>query len=60
MSKLTTKSIATLAIYCAIFVILDRISDALNLFAMASGGKLNFGPMPCLYVRIIWDIKMAY
>ena len=48
MSKLTTKTIATLAIYCAIFVILDRISDALNLFAMASGGKLNLGPIALL------------
>ena len=37
-----------MAIYCALFVILDRISDSLNLFKMASGGKLNFGPIALL------------
>ncbi len=37
-----------MAIYCAIFVVLDRVSDALNLFKMASGGKLNFGPIALL------------
>ena len=37
-----------MAIYCALFVVLDRISDTLNLFQMASGGKLNFGPIALL------------
>ncbi|MBQ6492700.1 MAG: energy-coupled thiamine transporter ThiT [Erysipelotrichaceae bacterium] len=48
MKKLTTKTIATMAIYCALFVILDRVSDMLNLFQMPSGGKLNFGPIALL------------
>lgn len=48
MKKLTTKTLAIMAIYCAMFVILDRISDALNLFQMANGGKLNFGPVALL------------
>ena len=48
MKKLNTKTLAMMAIYCAIFVIFDRISDALNLFKMASGGKLNFGPIALL------------
>ena len=47
-NKLDTKTIAIMAIYCALFVILDRVSDALNLFKMASGGKLNFGPIALL------------
>jgi thiamine transporter len=47
-NKITTKTLAIMAIYCAMFVILDRISDALNLFKMASGGKLNFGPIALL------------
>ena len=37
-----------MAIYCALFIIFDRVSDALNLFKMASGGKLNFGPIALL------------
>ena len=48
MKKLTTKTIALMALYCAVFVILDRISDLLNLFQMPSGGKLNFGPIALL------------
>ena len=48
MKKLTTKTLAIMAIYCAVFVILDRVSDALNLFQMANGGKLNFGPVALL------------
>ena len=48
MKKLTTKTLAIIAIYCAMFVILDRVSDALNLFQMANGGKLNFGPVALL------------
>ncbi len=48
MKKIETKTIAMMAIYCAVFVILDRVSDALNLFKMASGGKLNFGPLALL------------
>ena len=47
-NQVTTKTIAIMAIYCALFVILDRVSDALNLFKMASGGKLNFGPLALL------------
>ena len=45
MNKLSNRTIAIMAFYCALFVIFDRISEALNLFAMASGGKLNFGPL---------------
>ena len=37
-----------MAIYCAMFVLLDRISDMLNLFPMPSGGKLNLGPIALL------------
>lgn len=48
MKKFNTKTIAIMALYCALFVVLDRLSDALNLFAMASGGKLNFGPIALL------------
>ena len=48
MKKLTTKTIAIMAIYCAMFVLLDRISDMLNLFQMPSGGKLNLGPIALL------------
>ncbi|MBQ2657701.1 MAG: energy-coupled thiamine transporter ThiT [Erysipelotrichaceae bacterium] len=48
MKKLTTKTLAIMAIYCAMFVILDRVSDALDLFQMANGGKLNFGPVALL------------
>ena len=48
MKKLTTKTLAIMAIYCAVFVILDRVSDALNLFQMANGGKLNLGPVALL------------
>lgn len=48
MKKLSTKTIAMMGLYCALFVILDRISDTLNLFQMADGGKLNFGPVALL------------
>ena len=48
MKKMTTKTIAVMAIYCALFVILDRVSDSLNLFQMTNGGKLNFGPIALL------------
>ncbi|MBO4920227.1 MAG: energy-coupled thiamine transporter ThiT [Erysipelotrichaceae bacterium] len=48
MKKLTTKTLSIMAVYCALFVILDRVSDSLNLFQMASGGKLNFGPIALL------------
>lgn len=48
MKKLTTKTLAIMAVYCAVFVVLDRVSDTLNLFQMASGGKLNFGPIALL------------
>jgi len=48
MKKLTTKTLTIMAIYCAVFVILDRLSDALNLFQMANGGKLNLGPIALL------------
>ncbi len=48
MKKFDTKTLALMAIYCAVFVVLDRVSDALNLFQMASGGKLNFGPIALL------------
>ena len=48
MKKLDTKTLALMAIYCALFVIFDRVSDMLNLFQMASGGKLNFGPIALL------------
>ena len=48
MKKLTTKTLTIMAIYCAVFVILDRLSDALNLSQMANGGKLNLGPIALL------------
>lgn len=48
MKKLTTRTIAIMAMYCALFVILDRVSDMLNLFQMPEGGKLNFGPLALL------------
>ena len=37
-----------MALYCAMFVLLDRLSDMLNLFPMPSGGKLNLGPIALL------------
>ena len=46
--KFSTDTLTIMAIYCALFVVLDRISDTLNLFQMASGGKLNFGPIALL------------
>ena len=48
MKKLTTRTLAMMALYCALFVILDRVSDLLNLFQMPDGGKLNFGPIALL------------
>ena len=48
MKKISTKDLALMAMYCAVFVILDRLSDMFNLFQMASGGKLNFGPIALL------------
>ena len=45
---ISTETLTIMAIYCALFVVLDRISDTLNLFQMASGGKLNFGPIALL------------
>ena len=47
-SNSAVKTIAYMAIYCAVFVVFDRVSDMLNLFKMASGGKLNFGPIALL------------
>ena len=46
--RCATETLTIMAIYCALFVVLDRISDTLNLFQMASGGKLNFGPIALL------------
>ena len=48
MKSIKTKTLAIMALYCAVFVILDRLSDTLNLFQMSSGGKLNFGPIALL------------
>jgi len=48
MKKMSTRTIAIMAMYCALFVVLDRISDMLNLFQMPDGGKLNFGPIALL------------
>ena len=48
MKKMSVKTLSIMAMYCAVFVILDRVSDALNLFPMANGGKLNLGPIALL------------
>ena len=56
MKKLDTKTLTLMAIYCALFVILDRVSDALNLFQMASGGKLNLSPI----VLLICSYHLGY
>jgi len=48
MKRTNTQTLALMALYCALFVVFDRISDMLNLFQMASGGKLNFGPIALL------------
>ncbi len=48
MKKNEARTLAIMSIYCALFIIFDRISEALNLFKMASGGKLNFGPIALL------------
>ncbi len=48
MKRTETKTLALMAMYCALFVVLDRVSDVLNLFKMANGGKLNFGPIALL------------
>ncbi|MCR4633114.1 MAG: energy-coupled thiamine transporter ThiT [Erysipelotrichaceae bacterium] len=48
MKKSETRTLALMAIYCALFVVFDRVSDMLNLFKMANGGKLNFGPIALL------------
>ncbi len=48
MRRSKTSTLALMALYCALFIVFDRLSDALNLFKMASGGKLNFGPIALL------------
>ncbi len=48
MKRSETRALALMAIYCALFVVFDRVSDMLNLFKMANGGKLNFGPIALL------------
>ena len=48
MKNSKTRTLALMALYCALFVVFDRLSDMLNLFRMASGGKLNFGPIALL------------
>ena len=48
MKRSKTSTLALMALYCALFIVFDRLSDTLNLFKMASGGKLNFGPIALL------------
>ena len=44
----TNRTIVYVAMYAALFVLFDRISDMLNIFKMANGGKLNLGPIVLL------------
>lgn len=48
MKKLDIKTMALMALYMALFVVLDRVSDMLNILPMPNGGKLNFGPIALL------------
>lgn len=46
--KLTTRDLVYMALYAAMFVVLDRVTDMFSLFAMSQGGKLNLGTIALL------------
>lgn len=48
MKRSEVRTLALMAMYCALFVVLDRVSDMVHLFEMPSGGKLNLGPIALL------------
>lgn len=48
MKKFTTRDLVFMALYAAMFVVLDRITDAVPMFAMPQGGKLNLGTVALL------------
>lgn len=48
MKRSEVKTLALMAMYCAIFVVLDRVSDLVHLFELPNGGKLNLGPIALL------------
>ena len=48
MKKFTIRDLVYMALYAAMFVVLDRITDMVPLFAMPQGGKLNLGTIALL------------
>ena len=48
MKKFTTKDLIFMAMYAALFVLFDRLTDLVPLFSMPSGGKLNFATVVLL------------
>ena len=48
MKKLSTRDIVYIAMYAALFVALDRLTDMVSLFKMPQGGKLNFATVVLL------------
>ena len=48
MKKLSTRDIVYIAMYAALFVALDRLTDMVSLFKMPQGGKLNFATVALL------------
>ncbi len=48
MKKFSTRDLVFMALYAALFVVLDRITDMVPMFAMPQGGKLNLGSIALL------------
>ena len=48
MKKLNTRDLVYIAMYAAIFVVLDRLTDTVNLFKMPNGGKMNLATVALL------------
>ncbi len=46
--KITTRDLVYMALYAAMFVVLDRITDMVSILAMPQGGKLNLGTIALL------------
>lgn len=44
----TTRDLVFMAMYAAMFVVLDRLTDMVPMFAMPQGGKLNLGTIALL------------
>ena len=46
--KLKTRDLVYMALYAALFVVLDYLTNALNLFRMPQGGSLSFATVALL------------